>query len=221
MLKKFVCLAKSAREGGFCIAGKEILDNGSIGNWFRPIGRSEDALPAANCTFNIGNIVTCEVSNHEPSPTQPENYKVALRPNWRILGSFPRRYIDLLVDSPLSLWNTGVDCSSRHGLNDKIPQTSVPARNNNSLYFIKIEEGIVTKMDQSNERLQSIKIRLKFLYKSVDYSLVVTDPTFTSRYWNSLELGESTGIDSCYIAISLGKPFNNYCYKLVAGHVSI
>jgi len=25
MLKRFVCLAKSAREGGFCIAGKEIL----------------------------------------------------------------------------------------------------------------------------------------------------------------------------------------------------
>ena len=220
MLKKFVCLAKSAREGGFCIAGKEILANGGIGNWFRPIGSSEEALPIADCTFNIGNVVACEVSNHAPSPTQPENYKVALRPNWQVHGVFPKQNINLLVDSPLSLWSTGFNCSSRHGMNDRVSLNTL-YRVNNSLYFIRIAGGTVIKKDQSDEERQNTKIRLAFSYKNKDYSLVVTDPAFTDYYWNTLKLGESTEKGSCYLTISLGKQFNNYCYKLDAGHVSI
>lgn len=218
MLKKFVCLAKSAREGGFCIAGKEILANGGIGNWFRPIGSREEALSIADCRFTIGDVVTCEVSNHAPSPTQPENYKVALRPNWQVHGVFPRQSINFLVDSPLSLWSTGFDCSSRHGMNDKIPLDSVSAANNNSLYFVRIAGGTVIRNDESFGEEQRIKTRLTFLYKNKKYSLVVTDPVFTRRYRN-IPIGEPIYIGPCYLTISLAKPFNNYCYKLVAGHV--
>lgn len=221
MLKRFVCLAKSAREGGFCIAGKEILANGVIGNWFRPIGRSEEALPTADCKlFKIGDVVACEVSNYVPSHTQPENYKVALMPNWKVHGVFPKQSINLLVDSPLSLWSTGFNCSSRHGMNDKISLDSVSTTNNNSLYFVRIEGGTVTKNDESFGEEQRIKTRLTFLYKNKKYSLVVTDPIFTGNYRN-IEIGESKNIGPCYLTISLAKPFNNYCYKLVAGHVSI
>ena len=71
------------------------------------------------------------------------------------------------------------------------------------------------------KNVKILKLGLHSHTKNKDYSLVVTDPAFTDYYWNTLKLGESTEIGSCYLTISLGKPFNNYCYKLVAGHVSI
>ena len=218
MLKKFVCLAKSAREGGFCIAGKEILANGGIGNWFRPIGRCEEALSAADCTFNIGHIVTCEVSNHAPSPTQPENYKVAQHPSWRIINNFPVQRIETLLDFPPSLWGTGD--SSYHGANDKIFYEKA-SQFGNSLYFIKIDRATITKNDESFDGNPRFKIRLTFSYNNVEYCLIVTDPKLSTPYWNRLQGGGSTQIGPCYLTISLAMPYNNYCYKLVAGYVSI
>ena len=220
MLKQFVCLAKSARERGLCIAGKEILANGRIGNWFRPIGSTEEALPARDCTFSIGHIVTCEVSEHTPSPTQSENHKVAPQPKWQTVGGFPKQKIASLVDSPLSLWDTGFGCSSRHGENDKVSQVAASI-SGNSLYFIRIAGGTLTKKDESFEENQRAKIRLTFSYNDETYSFAVTDPAFSGLHWNNLQIGESIEIAPCYITVSLAQPFNGYCYKLVAGYVSI
>ncbi len=220
MLKKFVCLAKSAREGGLCIAGKEVLDDGNVGNWFRPVGRIEESLPTRDCTFRIGHVVTCEVSEHTPSPTQPENHKIALQPNWQIAGGFPSQSVASLVDSPPSLWSTGFDCSSRHGVNDKVSQV-IATTTGSSLYFIRIDGGTITKNDESFDENQRAKIRLTFTYNSETYSLAVTDPALSGMYWNNLQVGESTEIGPCYLTVSLAQPFNGYCYKLVAGYVTI
>ena len=218
MLKKFVCLAKSVRKGGFCIAGKEILANGGIGKWFRPIGRSQEALPTAECTFNIGHIVTCEVSDYVSSPTQPENYKVAQHPSWRIINTFPVRQIETLLDFPPTLWSTG--CSSYHGTNDKIFYENA-SQFGNSLCFIKIDGATITKNDESFDGVSRFKIRLAFNYNNVDYCLIVTDPKLSTPYWNQLQVGASGQIGPSYLTISLAMPYNNYCYKLVAGYVSI
>lgn len=219
MLKRFVCLAKSAREGGFCIAGKEILANGVIGNWFRPIGRSEEALPTADCKlFKIGDVVACEVSNYVPSHTQPENYKVAQHPSWRIINTFPVQHFETLLDFPLTLWGTG--CSSYHGRNDRIFYENA-SQFGNSLYFIKIDGATITKNDESFDGSTRFKMRLTFIYNNVDYCLIITDPKLSTPYWNRLQAGESTQIGPNYLTISLAMPYNNYCYKLVAGYVSI
>lgn len=220
MEKKFVCLAKSAREGGLCIAGKEILVDGRVGNWFRPVGRVEESLPTRDCTFNIGHVVTCEVSEHAPTPTQSENHKVAHQPNWQIVSGFPKQSVTSLVDSPSSLWSTGFDCSSRNGVNDKVSQVTA-STSGNSLYFIRIDGGTITKKDESFEESQRAKIRLTFSYNNETYSLAVTDPALSGQYWNRLQVGESTEIGPCYITVSLAQPFNGYCYKLVAGYVPI
>ncbi len=220
MQKKFVCLAKSAREGGLCIAGKEVLDDGRIGNWFRPVGRDKESLPTHTCTFEIGHIVTCEVNEHAPSPTQPENHKVAHQPNWQILSGFPKQSFAFLVDSPPSLWSTCPDCSSHHGINDKLPQ-DIASISDNSLYFIRITGGTITKKDESFEENQRAKIRLTFSYNNKTYSLAVTTPALSNLYWDRLQVGESIKIGPCYLTISLAQPFNGYCYKLVAGYVAV
>lgn len=220
MQKKFVCLAKSARQGGLCIAGKEILADGRIDNWFRPVGRTEESLPARDCTFNVGHVVTCEVSEHVPSSTQSENYKVTQQPNWQTVGAFPRQRIDSLLDAPSSLWSTGFGCSTRHGENDKVSQ-EIASATGNSLYFIRVSGATIAKKDESYEDMARVKMRLTFTYNNEQYSLIVTDPNLSTPYWNQLQAGESAEIGPCYLTISLAQPFNGYCYKLVAGYVSI
>lgn len=47
-----------------------------------------------------------------------------------------------------------------------------------------------------------------------DYALWVTDPDI-ERYYLACEDGYYD-LDECYLTISLGEPFNENCYKLVA-----
>lgn len=220
MLKKFVCLAKSEREGGLCIAGKEILDNGEISKWFRPIGKDREALAREDCTFGIGDVVTCEVSHHEPNPPQHENHIVPDRPNWQTLHKFPKEKFFSLVDSPSLLWSAGAGCSTYHGKNDKVAEQVVLSATN-SLYFIQIDGGEIIKKDEGYAGKERPRIRLNFSYRGNDYSLAVTHRDFSYEYFVSMNIGDKVPIGKCFITVSLAKPWNNYCYKVVAGHVII
>ena len=53
--KKMICLAKSRKTGGFCVAGKEILNDGTVGQWLRPISaRDTEEIFANECRFENG-----------------------------------------------------------------------------------------------------------------------------------------------------------------------
>ena len=85
--KIFVCLGKSIREGGFCIAGKEIAENHRIESWFRPVGREKESIPRYIDTecISVLDIVSCLVEAPAPTPTQPENFTLARYPNWKLI----------------------------------------------------------------------------------------------------------------------------------------
>ena len=225
MKKVFICLAKSARDKAFCVAGKEILINGNriekIFNWFRPVGITSDAIPSSDFPFSIGDIVSCEVGSAKVELTQPENFILCNDAKWQKIGhistSNAEKNYQLFEDRPDSLWGFGE--SSTNGINDKISEARAP-QYNASLYFIKAENPIVYKRDQSYYPEEGkIKTRLKFFYNNINYDLVVTDPSFTGNYRNVLSIGEEIKLDNFYITVSLAKPYNGYCYKLVAGHV--
>ena len=42
-VKRIVCLANSFKIGGSCVAGREILQNGSYGAWIRPVSSRSTA----------------------------------------------------------------------------------------------------------------------------------------------------------------------------------
>lgn len=225
MKKIFICLAKSAREGGFCVAGKEILIIDShikkVFNWFRPVGVTADAIPCGDFPFLIGDVVSCEVESAKLELTQSENFILCNDAKWEKIGHISTRNVEktcqLFEDRPDSLWGFGD--SSRNGINDKISEVSA-SQYNASLYFVKAKNPIVYKRDQSYFPEETkAKIRLKFYYNNINYDLIVTDPSFTENYWNTLSVGEEMILDDFYITVSLAKPYKGYCYKLVAGHV--
>ena len=220
MRKKFICLAKSVKYGGFCIAGKEVLPNGTIGGWLRPVHSVNSSIPIDDCNFDIGDFVSVEVIGRHHHPTQPENYVLDINSNWKKEKILDNLNLNLLVDTPTSIWNSGHSCSSKNGINDRINE-NIAIHNKNSLLFLFLPKAIVWKKDQSTETKKSIKIRLNFIYNRLKYSLVITDPKLTERFWDNLPLGGYETLYNIYVTISLGEPRNGYCYKLIAGHIHV
>ena len=66
--KVFLCLAKSAREGGLSIAGKEIK-NDELCGWFRQAGSMYDAISRNEFPFEIVDVVQCEMEVSAPQLT--------------------------------------------------------------------------------------------------------------------------------------------------------
>ena len=216
MQKRFVCLAKSIRNGALCVAGKE-YSNGTVGTWFRPVGREQDAIRDTSCSFNVGDIVTCRVDSRVPALPQSENYRLSLTPSWTTVGEFSPQNLKTLLDFPKTLWQNGANCSSKLGINDRVPE-SIACELQNSLYFIYITNASIQKEDISYET-QRNRLRLSFQYNESNYSLPVTDPSLSKKYWKKVQVGESETIQKCYITVSLARPYFGYCYKLVAGYV--
>lgn len=217
MLKKFICLAKSARERAWCIAGKEVGSEGHAG-WIRPIGREKEALTINNLDFGVGSILSCDVDSHSPTEVQKENFVISEKPNWKNLDTFPKKNLVNLLDYPDTLWEVGNNCSSAHGYNDRVAENSYTITGN-SLYFIKIDSAILIKKEQGYDGESKKRMRMIFKYNDNEYSLVVTCLELSERYWSGLNVDETVEIGPSYITVSLAKPFYGFCYKVVAGHV--
>ena len=78
--KRVVLLAHSLKHGGYCVAGKEIVD-GLPGGWIRPVsGREHEEVTATQSTMSNGrpaglsDIVTMNLQSPVPRHHQQENW---------------------------------------------------------------------------------------------------------------------------------------------------
>ncbi len=219
--KFFVCLANSAREGGRCIAGKEIILNqdkkefASLTTWFRPLGKDSSALSSRYVSIKIGQIVQCIVDEAKPDNVQPENCIVKEDTGLSELGTITTSNLADFLEYPTTLWETGY--SSSLGENDKVPLVNL-IQNAQSLYFVEIGPHTIYKKQNTYEGAKP-RLKIEFSYNDITYCLTLTANT---PYWNVLGMDESKEINQgAYITISLAQPFYGNCYKLVAGYVLI
>ncbi|EKS7774920.1 hypothetical protein ACCH09_003454 [Edwardsiella ictaluri] len=210
---KLVCLAKSWKHQGYCIAGKT-----ADGSWVRTVTSNANN----NAIFNQANgvepldVFEVEVLGHSPSAHQTENYLINERKMFNAVSSLGIDDIDdlELVDTPEDLWGTGE--SSRYGLNDKI-DLDKQEEPSNSLLLIQPDDTIFVIMQNEYDKE---KIRIKFTYNGDDYCLTTTDLSIQDYYRdpeNKLYEGEEEEIEARYLSISLAEPLNNSLYKVVAG----
>jgi Dual OB-containing domain len=84
-----------------------------------------------------------------------------------------------------------------------------------SLRFVRVDR-LRLAVFKPGEAFGNLKRRVqaRFHHGGDEYALWVTDPgyerTYLARPDGSYEIGES------FLTISLGEPYNDYCYKLVA-----
>ena len=220
--KTFVCLAVSRKYGGYCLAGKEWAD-GKVGPWLRPVSRQENGeLATGEIRMNNGeipqymDIITIETEGAAGHRYQKENILIAGKTPWIWQWKLPCVALPSLVDDVNRLWQTGFH--SANGLNDRVPEESVITTKEPSIYLIRPDGFTLIVSADLDERK---KVRASFTYRDASYLLSVTDPLIERTYLMKNH-GEYPLTDKdLYLTVSLGEPFNGYCYKLIAAVITM
>ena len=110
------------------------------------------------------------------------------------------------------LWIDGY--STYKGLNDYIPLEKA-ASLENSLRLIRIDR-LDLHVCKPGEAFGNNKRRVqgRFAHAGKEYALWVTDPGFEREYLRKLDGDYEIG--ECFLAVSLGEPYGDACYKLIA-----
>lgn len=219
--KTFVCLAASRKYGGYCIAGKEWMEE-KIGSWIRPVSRQENGEIAAEAIrLDNGHIpqyldvITVETRGAEDHPYQKENVFITEKHPWLWQCRLFPAILPQMVDKVDELWQTGFN--STNGINDRVPEEVLCKANGPSICLIQPQVFTLLVSDDLDGRK---KVRAKFTYSHTPYLLAVTDPGIEKTYLMKEQGEYPLNVRNLYITVSLSEPFNNFCYKLVAAVIN-
>jgi uncharacterized protein YifE (UPF0438 family) len=228
VLKKIICLAKSRKTGGFCVAGKEILSDGSFGQWLRPVSsRPNEEISANDCRFenghlpNLLDIIEVPLKQHHPNCFQWENYLIDYDYYWSKEGVYDSDQLSIICDDPDDLW--GAKNSSYYGLKDRVQECYMNDLEN-SLYLITPAHLAIEVRTEGAEFGNPIrKVRANFEYNGISYIFPITDPSMENQYL-AQEDGQYSVENSenrVFMCVSIGLPYENYCYKFVASLIGL
>jgi ATP-dependent DNA helicase RecQ len=230
--KTIICLANSRKKGGYCIAGKEIINHQVTSNWVRPVSDTETGelyhpyvilkipFPKLPKWLNsilslfikrqfrpqVLDIITVPLVKHKPHAYQRENYLIDIHQDWiKETKIISPTQLTQWCDVVPSLWIN--DYHSSTGLNDRIPLAKVTNSINSSLLLIIPEHFLIKVLPE--------KVRAEFVFNQQKYSLVITDPQIEKIY-RIKPPGDYPIQKKAYLCISLSEPFKGHCYKLVA-----
>jgi len=213
---KIVCLANSRKISGRCIAGKIIQEN----KWIRPVSnRESEEISEEERRYEDGqmpkllDIISIPIKDHSPRLFQYENYLIDDRYYWEKEGKF-NGSLDDLLDSPINLW--GADYSSYQGTNDRMPE-NISTGYKESLYLIKTAFlKIIVRIEGEEFDNAKRKIRAEFKYNDITYIFPVTDPVVEQKYLSGENGNFTITTENIYLCVSVGLPYNGYCYKFLA-----
>lgn len=221
-IKTIICLANSKKNSGRCVAGKEITQ-GTIGGWIRPVSaRDHGELSENDRVFangrdpRVGDVITVPVSSHQAHPFQPENYVIDDTQYWGLVRRASALELQGCV-SPVNgaLWSN--NSSSYYGYNDRVLESAAPAFDT-SLTLISVDDfKVVVRVEGAEFSNGKRKVRGEFSVSGHNYCLMITDPILHREY-----LAQDDGeypVGAVLLCISLGEPFADYAYKLIAGVV--
>jgi hypothetical protein len=213
-----ICLAKSRRPGGRCIAG--LRTDG--GGWVRPIapGRNGALLRrhyilSDGSEIEVLDVVKVRLSGPQPELYQPENWIIG-EENWELeVRPATSEYLQILwnhIQRGPTLFRNKTDRVHIRSFQERAAESSL------ALIIPDRVEWEITEAITGRRQT-----RCYFRLRDTNYNLVVTDPVWEHKL-NRLPLGsygsESIGCsrdEKFLLTISLGEPFNdNYSYKLVA-----
>lgn len=88
-VKRIVCLANSRKLHGSCIAGKELLSDGSTGSWIRPVSaREHEEVSLSECRCRddsipqVLDVIEVPLINPKPRDYQQENWLLDREHRW-------------------------------------------------------------------------------------------------------------------------------------------
>ena len=222
--KRIVCLANSRKEGDRCIAGKELLADGSPGPWVRPVSdREDEAVDERERQYADGSeprvldVIDVPVREPRPKGYQQENWLLDPVHRWKRIRCVAPQALEQLVAPAGPLWINGYH--THHGRNDRLPLERASSVKS-SLQLIKVGKLVLDVFAPGIEQ-GDFKRRIKgqFRYAGEDYRLWVTDPVYEQTYLNRPNARYQLG--QCFLTVSLGEPYQGYAYKLIAAIIEL
>lgn len=212
---RVLILARSFKPGGWCVAGK-VIGSSRHGRWIRLVGRDTTEGVSSDCLRldRSGEIASpldlLDVSlvSYRPYLFQRENFELGGDGVQRVSHLGTAAVLDL-VDQPQALWRSRYVPKS-----DRMPLYEAQ-RELDSLRLIRCRGVKIYPLEVEGKRR---KFRAQFVHQGVAYDLSVTDPAA-----QRLVAGMPGGciIPDALLTLSLGVPFHDYCYKLVAGLIPV
>lgn len=219
--KRIVCLANSRKPNGRCIAGVE-LQNGRPAGWIRPVSsREHQEVSEDERQYQDGrdprvlDVIDVPLLRSVPKTFQQENWLLDPRYYWAKVGQVTWDGLSAYTDPVDTLWVNGF--STFHGLHDRMPLATAETLTS-SLVLIPVDR-LTLVVFPPGQAFGDAKRRVqaRFRYAGTDYRIRVTDPVYERAFLaqpdGEYDLGE------CYLTVSLGEPWEGYCYKLVAAIV--
>ena len=221
--KRIVVLANSRKTGGKCVAGVE-FNNDQFGQWIRLVSSSPtkevkefDTLCTDGTYPKVLDIVEVSLLGERQNiDFQSENWQFNHNIKWKKVGRLNYNSLKYIAKTKNTLWFNKY--SSYGYLNNRISEQD-RWKLTDSLCLVQIKNPtfiVFNKPEDSTNR----KVKLKFNHSSTDYILAVTDPEIEQK-GKQVSIGEYKQPNSYYLSISLGEPFNEFIYKLVAGVIKI
>ena len=223
-VKRIVCLANSRKQKERCIAGKELLADGSPGGWVRPVSdREDEAVNESERQYEDGDeprvldVVDVPLLKARPKGYQQENWLLDPSQRWKRIHQIGPDALQDFAEPAEPLWVNGYH--TNHGRNDRVPLD--PAKSlDSSLRLIRVS---ALELDVFAPRVDigDFKRRIKgrFQYVGEEYRLWVTDPVYEEIYLN--RPNNSYALGNCFLTVSLGEPYQGYAYKLIAAIIEL
>jgi hypothetical protein len=217
-MKRIVCLANSRKMSGRYVAGYELI-GGRPGGWVRPVSsREHEEVALEEQRYENGeipqllDIIDIPLGAARPRLHQPENWLLNPNSYWTKVGRFDAHSLPSFSYADGPLWVNGYHTHS--GLNDEVP-TDQLHNIESSLKLISVSSvEIHVYRPGANFGNPKRRVQAHFSYGGVDYQLWVTDPLFEAQYLAVPDGVHQLG--SCYLTVSIGEPYGENCYKLIA-----
>jgi hypothetical protein len=215
MIRRFVCLANSFKEGGRCLAGIEldqnnhpITENGHT-KWIRPICNTQhEEVHTHLCShINILDIIEIDIINFPNIGSYHSENALFHESALHVVGKYTDSLIGLCDNRRLIFGNRGKAVSQ-----EAITNLTY------SLMFIRTDqfEVVGRTYENTSERTQ---IRLVFSYHGNQYDFPVTDPDLLNRLRTNPDFLKV--YNEAFLCLSMTIPWNDWYYKLVAGAIFI
>lgn len=217
-MERMVVLAKSIKNGNYCLAGKALDDEGYVGPWVRPVSSGIGGGIPLTQTFcadgepaEVLDVVSVQWGAVQPERHQRENRRFGTAP-WERCGHLSWSDLPVLADEvPSALWLDGL--SSRCGLNDRVSACSLHALEG-SLYLVEVTELLLYRTRGFEGQ---VKFRADFRIGPQRYNLALTD--LVARGW--LSQSPQLEVAEAYVCVSLAVPFHDgFAYKVVAAVIT-
>jgi hypothetical protein len=215
-VKTLVCLANSRKNAGRCVAG--MVDGGSR-QWIRPVSTrpnrevSEYERQYADTSDpRVLDIIAVPLRHPQPRSYQSENWLLDPHYYWEKTGRAKWDTLLMLEQHPKTLWINGH--STFHGNNNRVAIEQAHTLPD-SLKLIRVD-SVTLQVHAPSATFGDTRLVVDahFRYAGCTYILRLTDPeyeqTYLAKQEGTYELSES------FLTVSLGEPYEDYAYKLVA-----